>query len=159
MPLKIRWTKKEYFSLALMLLGACGLFQALIIFISQYFLSLGNHLVLILIPIFVTLALFYASTIIFESFAQVERRQKIKRQFQKSVFRREKLIRFMNFPITKPMLIIIAIFIPLFLSSYFISILYVNNIISFLIAENMSTIVCFLVANLIEKRHGRVQKY
>ena len=159
MPLKIRWTKKEYFSLALMLLGACGLFQALIIFFSQYFFSLGNHLVLILIPIFVTLALFYASTIIFESFAQVERRQKIKRQFQKSVFRREKLIRFMNFPITKPILIIIVIFIPLFLSSYFISIIYVNNIISFLIAENLSTIICFLVANLIEKRHGRVHKF
>lgn len=142
-----------------MLFGACGLFQVFIIFISQYFLSVGNYLIIVLIPVVVTVALFYASTIIFESYAQVERRQKIKKQFQKSITKREKLKRFLRFPITKPLLIIFSIFSASFFSSYFISNIYLNNIISFLIAENVATIICFLSANLIEKQYGRVRKF
>ncbi len=158
MPLKIRWSQKEYLSIALMLLGGCGLFQVLFIFIAQYLLSVGNYLVVILIPIAVTFGLFYASTIIFDSYAQVERRKKIKRQFQKSIFKKEKIIRFLTFPITRPLLIVFAIFTGFFFSSYFICILYLDNVTSFLIAENLSTIACFFVANIIEKNYGRVRK-
>ena len=159
MPLKIRWSQKEYLSMALMLLGACGLFQVIFIFIAQYYLSIGNYLVIILIPIAVTIALFYATTIIFDSFAQVERRKKIKSQYQKSVSRKEKLIRFLRFPITRPLLIIFVIFTGVFFLSYFISNLYLNNIISFLLAENIATIVCFFAANIIERRYGKVRRY
>ena len=158
MPLKIRWAQKDYLSIALMLFGACGLFQAIIIFIAQYFLSIGNFLVIIIIPIGVTIALFYCSIIIFDSFAQVERRRKIRSQFRK-LSENKKLKKFLLFPIVRPLLILFSIFTALFLASYFISYLYLTNIISFIIAENIGTFVCLLVANLIEKSYGKVQRY
>ena len=52
MPLRIRWSSKEYMGIALMLLGGCGGVQLLFIAIAQYILSIGNFIVLILIPIF-----------------------------------------------------------------------------------------------------------
>ena len=158
MPLNIRWSQKDYLSIALMLFGACGIFQVVIIFIAQYFLSIGNILVIVLIPIGVTVALFYCSIIIFDSFAQVERRRKIKSQFQKSSYY-TKLKKFLYFPIIRPLLIIFTIFIAIFLASFSISFFYLNNTLSLIIAENLATFVCLLVANLIEKSYGKVQRY
>ena len=142
-----------------MLFGGCGLFQTLYIFIAQYFLRVGNYLVIILIPVGVTFALFYASTVIFDSYAQVKRRKKIKQQFAKRFLRKVRLERFLNFPVVKPLLFIFIIFSACFFSAYFICIVFFNNLISFIIAENIGTIVCILVANLIEKVYGRVQRY
>jgi hypothetical protein len=158
MPLNIRWKQKDYVGIALMLFGACGIFQAGIIFIAQYALSIGNFLVLILIPIGVTIALFYCSIIVFDSFAQVERRAKIRSQFRK-LNENRRLQKFLLFPIVRPLLILFSIFTGIFLISYFISYLYLTNIISFVIAENVGTFVCILVANLIEKSYGKVQRY
>jgi hypothetical protein len=158
MPLSIRWSQKDYLSIALMLFGGCGLFQVVIIFIAQYFLSIGNILVIVLIPIGVTIALFYGSIIIFDSFAQVERRRKIKSQFQKSRYY-TKLKKFLNFPIVRPLLIIFTIFVAIFFASFSISFFYLSNIFSFIIAENIATIVCLLIANLIEKSYGKVQRF
>ena len=158
MPLNIRWKQKDYFGIALMLFGACGIFQAGIIFIAQYALSIGNLLVITLIPVGVTIALFYFSLIIFDSFAQVERRVKIRSQFRK-LSENKKFKKFLLFPIVRPLLILFSIFIGVFLLSYLISYLYLSNIISFIIAENISTFVCMLVANLIEKSYGKVQRY
>jgi hypothetical protein len=158
MPLNIRWSQRNYLSIALMLFGACGIFQVVIIFIAQYFLSIGNTLVIVLIPIGVTVALYYCSIIIFDSFAQVERRRKIKSQFQKSSYY-TKLKKFLYFPIIRPLLIIFTIFIAIFLASFSISFFYLNNTFSFIIAENLATFVCLLVANLIEKSYGKVQRY
>jgi len=59
MPIKFRWSTKEYIPIAFMLFGACGLFQVFFIFVAQYFLGVGNHLVVILIPIGATVALFF----------------------------------------------------------------------------------------------------
>jgi len=158
MPLNIRWKQKDYLGIALMLFGACGIFQAVIIFIAQYALSIGDFLVITLIPIGVTIALFYCSVIIFDSFAQVERRRKIRSQFRKlSENRRFK--KFLLFPIVRPLLILFSIFTAIFLISYFISYLYLTNVISFIIAENIGTFICLLVANLIEKSYGKVQRY
>ena len=158
MPLNIRWKQKDYLGIALMLFGACGLFQAGIIFIAQFAFSIGNLLVITIIPIGVSIALFYCSIIVFDSFAQVERRVKIRSQFRKLSDNR-KLKKFLLFPIVRPLLILFSIFMGVFLLSYFISYLYLTNIISFIIAENISTFVCMLVANLIEKSYGKVQKY
>jgi hypothetical protein len=158
MPLKIRWVQKDYFSIGLMLFGACGLFQALIIFIAQFFFSIGNYLVIILIPIGVTIALFYCTTIIYDSFSQVERRKKISKQFQKFI-QIKKIKRILLFPIARPILIVVIVFITIFFSSYFISFIYLNNIYSFIIAENLATIICLLTANAIEKNYAKVVKY
>ncbi len=158
MPLRIRWKSKEYLCIALMLFGSCGLFQLFFIFVAQYLLGIGNYYVVILIPIGITFALFYCTTIIFESFAQVERRRKIKR-FKKLRIKREKLRKLLEFPIVRPLLITFAIFSPLFFISYFICNLLLNNIVSFIIAENLPTIICFLIANLIEKNYGRIRRF
>ncbi|MFX1446187.1 MAG: hypothetical protein ACFFHV_22525 [Promethearchaeota archaeon] len=158
MPLNIRWKQRDYLGIAFMLFGACGLFQAGIIFIAQYALSLGNLLVIIIVPIGVTIALFYCSIIIFDSFAQVERRAKIRSQFRKLTENR-RIKKFLLFPIVRPLLILFSIFTGIFLISYFISFIYLTNIISFIIAENLGTLVCLLVSNLIEKRYGKVQRY
>ena len=158
MPLNIRWKQKDYLGIALMLFGACGIFQAGIIFIAQYAFSIGNLLVISLIPIGVTIALFYCSVIIFDSFAQVERRRKIRKQFRK-LSENSRFKKFLLFPIVRPLLILFSIFTAIFFISYFISYLYLTNDISFIIAENIGTFICLLVANLIEKSYGKVQRY
>jgi len=159
MPLNIRWSQKDYLSIALMLFGACGIFQVVIIFIAQYFLSIGNILVIVLIPIGVTVALFYCSIIIFDSFAQVERRRTLKRPFSKSKGNLSKLKRFVMIPIVRPLLIIFIVFLIMFFSSYFFSLVFWDRIVSFLVAENFSAIICFLVANLLEKNYAKVRRY
>jgi hypothetical protein len=159
MPIRILWNSKEYRPFALMLLGACGIFQLLFIFIAQYFLGIGNYLVLVIIPSAVTIALFFASIIIFEAFAQVERRRTLKRAFSKSKSDLSYIKRFLMFPVVRPLLINFVIFLILFFSSYFFSLNFWDRIVSFLIAENFSAIICFLIANLIEKNYAKVKRY
>ncbi|MFX1409650.1 MAG: hypothetical protein ACFFA6_04815 [Promethearchaeota archaeon] len=159
MPIRIRWISKEHFGIAMLLLGMCGMFQVFFIFIAQYLLGIGNYFVVILIPIGITVALFFSTIIIFESYAQVERREKLRSQFQKSKKKRSKLRRFLAFPITKPLLITCVIFIAMFFSSYFICVLFLNQALAFLTAENFSAVICLLIANLIEKKYARVKKY
>ena len=159
MPIRVRWTTLEYFPLSLMLLGACGAFQLLFIFIAQYLLNVGNFYVVILVPTGVTIALFFGSMIIFESYAQVERNRKLKSRFQKSRKYSSNLERFLYFPIVRPLLIMFAIFSGLFFSSYFFCATFLDKVLSFLIADTFSAIICLLIANLIEKRYGRVKRY
>ncbi|MFW9822734.1 MAG: hypothetical protein ACFFE4_07360 [Candidatus Thorarchaeota archaeon] len=159
MPIRIRWKTKEYFGIGLLLLGMCGMIQLFYIFIGQYFLEIGNYFVVILIPIGITVAIFFATTIIFESFAQVERREKLRSQFRKSKINIGKLEKFLNFPITKPVLIVFGVFTAFFFISFFISALFLDNIFSFIIAENLSAVACLLIANIVEKSFGRVQRY
>ena len=158
MPLRIRWAQKEYLSIAFMLLGACGLFQVFYIFVAQYLLSIGNYIVVIIIPIGVTIALFYASAVIFGSYAQVKRRRRIKSQYSKRVLDKVRLRNFFEFPVVRPLIIIFVVFSVIFFPAYFISILWFNNIWSFIIAENAGTIACIITANLIEQRYGKVKR-
>ena len=157
MPLKIRWGSKEYRGIWFMLLGVCGLFQVLYIFIAQYLLSIGNYLVVIFIPIGVTIALFIASMIIFEALAEVERSTRLKTQYKKKK-ENEKLERFLEFPIVKPLLILFVIFSIVFFISYFIGIVWLDNSYSFILAENLSTVVCLFVSNHYEKNIAKVDR-
>ncbi|MFX0027309.1 MAG: hypothetical protein ACFE8M_12940 [Candidatus Hermodarchaeota archaeon] len=159
MPIRVRWRTKEYIPFAFMIFGACGFFQILFIFIAQYLLSVGNHYVVILIPLGATIALYFGATIIFEAYAQIERKKKLKTQFQKSRVDLSALKRILNFPIVRPLLIMFIIFTIFFFISYYIGIFYLDNTFSFLVAENFSTLVCLLIANLIEKRIGKVKRY
>lgn len=158
MPIKIRWSSKDYLPSGLMLFGFCGLFQVLFIFIAQYLLSIGNYLVIVLIPVGVTLALFYGAVIIFESYAEAERRTRLKSQFRKRRIKNQRLYQFLAIPIVKPLLIIFGIFSGLFFLSYVIAVAFLDNILSFILAENIATFICLLVANYIEKSHGRIQR-
>jgi hypothetical protein len=158
MPIKIRWTSKEYIGIGFMLLGTCGMLQILFIFIGQYFLEMGNHIVVFLIPIGIWIATFYATLIIFESYAQVERREKLRSRFRKRMGKSSKLGKFFNFPITKPLLIIFILFNAFFYSVFFISVIFLSNSIAFLTAEVLSAILCLLIANLIEKNYARIKR-
>jgi len=158
MPIKFRWSSKEYISIAFMLFGACGLFQVFFIFVAQYLLGVGNHLVVILIPVGATVALFFGVVIIFESFAQVERKKKLKSQFSKPQ-QISKIQKFLHFPIVRPLVITFPLFTILFFSTYGICYIYLNNIMSFVIAENLATLVSLLIANFIEKKYAKIQRF
>ncbi|MFX0106054.1 MAG: hypothetical protein ACFE75_11265 [Candidatus Hodarchaeota archaeon] len=159
MPIRIRWLSKEYFGTGLLLLGICGIFQLFFIFIGQYFLAIGNYIVVILIPIAIWIATFFATIIIFESYAQVERREKLSSRYRKSIVKSSKLKKFLNIPITKPLLLVFILFNVFFFTIFFICISFLNNSMAFLIAQNLSAIICLLIANLIEKNYGRVKRY
>ncbi|KKM98427.1 hypothetical protein LCGC14_1157980 [marine sediment metagenome] len=159
MPIRIRWKSKEYFGIGLLLLGMCGMLQLFFIFIGQYFLEIGNYFVVILIPLGMTVANFFAAIVIFESFAQVERREKLRSQFRKSKIDVSNLEKFLNFPVTKPLIIVSIIFVSFFFTTFYISATFLPNTISFIVAENTSAIICLLIANLIEKKYGRVQRF
>ena len=159
MPIRVRWKSKEYLGIGLLLLGMSGLIQLFFIFMGQYVLAIGNYYVIILIPIGITFAIFFATMIIFESYAQIDRREKLKGQFRKSKINVSNLKRILNFPITKPLLIVFSVFTSFFFITFFISIVFLDNIFSFIIAENLSAVVCLLIASFVEKRYGRVQRY
>ena len=157
--MRIRWKSGDYLPIALIMFGLCGLFQLIFIFTAQYFLKIGNYFVIIIIPIAVSAALFYASKIIFECFAQVERRKKLKNQFKKSKKIESKISKILQFPITKPLLITFGIFTGLFIGGYIICILYLNSIISFLIAENLGAIMCLIFADYFEKNYAKIRRF
>ncbi len=158
MPIRIPWSQREYLGIAFMLFGMCGFIQILIIFIAQYFLSVGNYLIVILIPIGVILATFYATILIFESFAQTERRKKLKDQFRQ--LKRAKTLwnDFLFFPITRPLLVMLGMFIPCYIITYYVCLFFLENIVSFVVAENVAAIACLLLANLLERYHGKVKR-
>ena len=159
MPIRFRWSSKEYMPIALMLLGACGIFQALFIFLAQFILGVGNYVVVILIPIGTTIALFFGVVIIFESFIQVEKRKKNKSQFQKSRLELSKFRKILYFPVIRPIIIVFPIFTAIFISTYGISLIFLDNVMSFLISENVAAIISLLIANLIEKKYAKVYRY
>ena len=159
MPLRIRWRSKEYISVALLFLGACGFYQILLVFISQYFLSIGNYIVVFLIPIGVTFALFIAALIIYEAYLQVERRERLKSQYKKEKGGLSKMRRFLNFPIVRPLIILFAIFTPIFFITYFICFIFLDNAFAFLIAEVLPSIICLFVANYFEKNYAKIRRF
>jgi hypothetical protein len=159
MPIRVRWTTKDYFPFALMLLGACGMFQVLFIFLAQYLLNVGNIYVVILIPTGVSIALFFGSMIVFESYAQVERKRQLKARFQKNQDRTSNFERFLYFPVVRPLLIMFTVFAGIFFVSYFFCTTFLTKPLAFLVAETFAAVICLLIANFIEKRYGRIKRY
>jgi len=145
--------------IALMLLGACGIFQVLFIFLAQFILGVGNYIVVILIPIGTTIALFFGVVIIFESFVQVEKRKKVRSQFQKSRLELSKFRRILYFPIIRPIIIVFPIFTAIFFSTYGISLIFLDSVMAFLISENLAAIISLLIANVIEKKYAKINRY
>lgn len=142
--------------IALMLFGACGIFQVLFIFLAQFILGVGNYIVVILIPVGTTIALFFGVVIIFESFVQVEKRKKMRSQFQKT---RQGFRTILYFPIIRPIIIVFPVFAIIFFSTYGISLIFLDNVIAFLIAENLAVLISLLIANIIEKKYARINRY
>ena len=159
MPIRFRWTSREYLPIALMLFGACGLFQVLFIFLAQYFLGVGNYIIVILIPVGTTIALFFGVILIFESFVQVAKRKKLKTQFQKTRQAGSRFQQIIQFPIMRPIIIVFPIFTGVFFATYGISITFLDSVMAFLASENIATLISLLVANFIEKKYAGIQKF
>ena len=159
MPLKIRWSSREHIHFAILLFAACGFFQVLYIYLGQYILDVGNYIIVILIPTGVVVALFFASIIIFEAFAQVERTERLRRQFKKSKGYPSRIKSFLYFPIVRPLLITFIFFTVFFFVIYSISLIFVTPQNSYLIAEISSGIICLLIANLFEKNYAKVRRF
>lgn len=155
MPIRIKWIKGKFLGLGLMIIGFCGLFQVIYILIAQYVFLIGSVFAVILIPIGATIGLILASVIIFESIADVERRQKIKSQFRKKSGKERK---FFSFPITKPLLLCFLIFTPIYILSFFICSISLNSFQSFIIAENISTISVIFIAYFIERNWAKIKR-
>lgn len=142
-----------------MLLGACGIFQTIFIFVAIFFLSVGNYLVVIIVPIGVTFALYYAALIAFESFAQVERRAKLRTQYKKSSQKQPFLRSILKFPISKPLIIIFILFTVFFIIVYLICNSFMDNNLSFVITEFTSTVLCLFIANFLERSYAKISRY
>jgi len=155
MPIRIKWIKGKFLGLGLMIIGFCGLFQVIYILIAQYVFLIGSVFAVILIPIGATIGLILASVIIFESIADVERRQKIKSQFRKKSGKERK---FFSFPITKPLLLCFLSFTPIYFLSFFICSISLNSFQSFIIAENISTISVIFIAYFIERNWAKIKR-
>ena len=145
--------------IALMLFGACGIFQVLFIFLAQFILGVGNYLVVILIPVGTTIALFFGVVIIFESFVQVEKRKKKISQIQKSRMGVSKFRRILYFPIIRPIIIVFPVFAVIFFSTYGISLIFLDNVLAFLISENVAVLISLIIANIIEKKYAKINRY
>ena len=159
MPIRFNWSSREYISIALIFFGISGLFQTLLVFIAQYLLGVGNHLVVILIPMGITVALYFGDIIIYESFAQVERKKRLKSQFNKARFDISKFRKLLTYPLTRPLAILLPLFTIIFFIVYFISVVFLNRIGSFILGENVAAVICLLIANLIEKKYARIRRY
>ena len=159
MPIRIRWFSKEYLGIALMLFGVIIFVQALFIILSQYFFGVGNYFVITIIPAGASIALFYAGLIIYEAFAQVRRRKELRSRFRKHVDSIQTIRKILKFPIVKPVLIIVSLFIPVFLISFAIGNVFLEESYSFIIGQNIAVIFCLLIANLIERNYAKVQRY
>ncbi len=153
MPLRIRWKSKENIGIALMLVGGCGLSQAMFILIGQLFLGVNNYFVMIIIPIGIIIATFYGTIIIYENYAQIRRREKLRSQFQaqreKNAFKK-----FINFPITKPLLIMSSVFILFFIIFYLILNIFLEGQLSFVFSETLAATIFLLICNVIERYYA-----
>ena len=140
-------------------LGACGLFQVLYIFLGQYFWNVGNYVIVIAIPTGLVVTLFFASIIIFEAFAQVERNQRLRRQYKKSKGYSSRIKSFFYFPIVRPLIITFIAFTIFFFVTYSISLIFLTSQISYVIAQVVSGIACLLIANYFEKNYAKVRRF
>lgn len=159
MPVRIRWTSKDYFGILLMFLGICGFIQTLFILIAQFFLIVSSYFVVIIIPIGTTIVLTYGSIVIFESIIQVQKRKTLKSQFGKKGKEEILIKKILNFPITKPVIISISVFIVFFIIAYAITFTFLDPRITFSIAEVVGAIALLIIANGIERYYGKVRRY
>ncbi|QEE17698.1 hypothetical protein DSAG12_03536 [Promethearchaeum syntrophicum] len=158
MPIKLNWIKGKNLGLSLIFLGMMTLLQVLFILIAQYALSIGSIYSVILVPIGVIIATFYATLVIFESKTEMsqyrgnfqKRKQKTQKKAQKSNKLKEILSK-INWVYARPVLIIAAIFIGGFWITYLIIFsLFEDQTVVYVIAEIVGAILSLVFATYIE---------
>ena len=163
MPIKLNWIKGRNFGLALIFLGVMTLLQVLFILIAQFALNVGSIIAVILIPIGVIIATFYATLVIFESRTEMSQyRGKLQKRKYKSKKRAtnknklKKIIDKVNWVYARPLLIISGVFIGGFWLTYLILFsLFEDQTIVYVIAENVGAILSLFIATYIETSNFR----
>jgi len=158
MPIKLMWMRGKNLGLGLIFLGVMTLLQVLFILIAQYALNIGSIFAVVLIPIGVIVATFYATLVIFESKTEMSQyRGKIqKRQFKskKRATNKNKIkeiIGKVNWVYARPILTISGVFIVGFWLTYLILFsLFENQTIVYIIAENVGAILSLVFATYVE---------
>jgi hypothetical protein len=158
MPIKLMWMRGKNLGLGLIFLGVMTLLQVLFILIAQYALSIGSIFAVVLIPIGVIIATFYATIVIFESRTEMSQyRGKIQKRQYKSKKRAtnknkiKEIVSKINWVYARPILTISGIFIGGFWLTYLILFsLFENQTIVYIIAENVGAILSLVFATYVE---------
>ena len=158
MPIKLMWMRGKNLGLAMIFLGVMTLLQVLFILIAQYSLNIGSIYAVVLIPIGVIVATFYATLVVFESRTEMSQYrgnfQKQHKKARKKVTSKNKIkeiIDKINWVYARPLLIISGIFIVGFWITYLILFSIIENqIIVYAIAENVGAILSLVYATYIE---------
>lgn len=147
MPIKINWTNGKFLGISLFYLGIMGLTQALIFIpIGQYLINVGSLYVVILLPIGISLAMTYATQILYESYIQI----KTKKVKKYRSFSSKPILGFEP-EVIKSMIVIIVSFTAIFGLSYAIS-QSLSPINSFVVSENISAIGTLVIASILESQ-------
>ena len=158
MPIKLIWTKGRNLGLGLIFLGVSCLLQVLFILIAQYALSIGSIYSVVLIPIGVIIATFYATIVIFESRTEMSQyRGNFQKRNQKSRKRAHKtnkikdILSKINWVYARPVLTISGIFIGGFWITYLILFsLFEDQTVVYVISEIVGAILSLVFATYIE---------
>ena len=148
MPIKLNWTRGRNLGLALIFLSLIGFLQIIFIIIAQYAMKVGSQAIVVFVPLGVTLALFYAIIIIFESKTSISKYREARTYLQKKKINAsfsEKI----NMALVRPFLMIIIAYGILF----GISVAATNKLeatISYVISSNIGAIGSLLFAAYIE---------
>ena len=158
MPIKLMWVKGRNLGLAMIFLGIMSLLQVLFILIAQYALSIGSIYSVVLIPIGVIIATFYATLVIFESRTEMsqyrgnfQKRYQTKRKRSTKSNKLKEILNKINWVYARPVLIIAGIFIVGFWITYLILFsLFEDQTVVYVIAEIVGAILSLVFATYIE---------
>ncbi len=114
MPIRLNWLRGRNFGLGMIFLGVIGLTQVIFIIIAQYGLQIGSADLVTLIPIGVTLALFYSIVIIFESNTFMTKYRET-RSYGSKKNKEEEVSRAIIWIFARPIVIVVVVFVIFFL--------------------------------------------
>ena len=162
MPIKLQWTRGKNLGLALIFLGVMGFVQVIFVTIAQYAMEVGALYYTFLIPIGVTLALFYSTIVIFESSTSMQKYRSSRTYTKKKKSTSKMDIQAMvdKIPIDKaylrPVLIVIIGFSILFGITYLITKDSIDEMSTvFIVCENVGAIGSLLLATYVEMENSR----
>jgi hypothetical protein len=148
MPIKLNWTRGRNLGLALIFLSLIGFLQVIFIIIAQYGMKVGSQAIVIFVPMGVTLALFYAIIIIFESKTSISKYREARTYLQKKKSQAT-FVDKINWPLVRPFVMIVISFGVLFGLSVWAS-HKLEPTISYVISSNIGAIGSLLFAAYIE---------
>ncbi len=148
----ILWMSKDFIYINLIILSLCGFFQFFILLLSNYFFKIEYYSMVISLVIGVTLPMFWASDNILQTYMKYDQRFQLRDQYKKRRKREEsKRQMILAIPIIKSLLIVFSMFTIMFFTVFFICYMFIDNYMSFFIAEHSGWITCIITSTNIKK--------